>query len=342
MLRDRFLWVSFQIEDICEQQTDENIVRILYNLPKNMNETYERILAKIIDQGKSETAGKVFRWVATAKRPLYLEKIREAIAIEPLQQHMKPERLLNDVSQITSWCRNLIILDEEDRSVRFAHHSTKQFFLYSLRNPCLHEFHMNMRYFDHYVASVCVTYLNFSDFDRQLTRSTVRKVEVEMSDILKASLVNSPVSAFYISLLKLEKIKRSKSAQKFDLSSVSSYAKLDPKAASIRILQSQYRFLAYAREYWLVHSKDFTPDTPTWNLWTCLVESKDSLAEKPWVMTEWTNHSRIISRWIVENNHYALLSIWLPILPANGLKDFTDVTRFTKAHEEHLCVDCRN
>lgn len=319
-----FLWVYFQIEEICEQQTDEGILRILHNLPKNMNETYERILAKIIDQGKSETAGKVFRWVATVKRPLYLEEIREAIAVEPLQQYMKPERLLNDIGQITSWCRNLIILDEEDQSIRFAHHSTKQFFLNSPFHSRLQEFYINMRDFNHYVGSVCVTYLNFSDFERQLTKGIVREAEVESIDMLKASLASNPDSAFSRSIFKLDKFWRFKSGHRFDLSCMSSYANLDHKAGLIRTLQSQYAFLAYAREHWLAHSSEFTPDTITWNLWESLVEGKKPLADRPWTMTEWKNHSRSISQWIVEKNHYALLSVWfssLPIIEHNYLTE---------------------
>lgn len=280
-----------------------------------MNETYERNLAKIIDQGKSETAGKVFRWVATVKRPLYLEEIREALAIKPCQQYMEPERLLNDVSRITSWCRNLIILDEEDHSIRFAHHSTMQFFLHSHSNPLLNEFHIDVPDFDQHVGSVCVTYLNFSDFETQLSTTAMRGVEFESIDILKASLVSNPDSAFARSIFKLDKFWRSKSAEKFHLSSLYSYANEDHKSTLIRKFQSQYAFLAYAREYWLAHSSEFTPDTATWNLWKNLVDSENSLAERPWTMTEWKNRSRGISRWIVENNHCALLRVWISDLP---------------------------
>lgn len=280
-----------------------------------MTETYERNLAKIIDQGMSETAGKVFRWVATVKRPLFLEEIREALAITPGQQYMEPERLLNDVSRITSWCRNLIILDEEDHSIRFAHHSTMRFFLHSHCNPLLNEFHIDVPEFDQHVGSVCVTYLNLSDFEKQLSTTATRGVEFESIDVLKASLVSNPDSAFARSIFKLDKFWRFKSAQKFDLSSLYSYAKEDHKHTMIRKFQSQFAFLAYAREYWLAHSSEFTPDTATWNLWKNLVDSKNSMAERPWTMTEWKNHSRGISRWIVENNHSALLRVWLSDLP---------------------------
>lgn len=288
-----------------------------------MNETYERILVKIIDQGKSEIAGNVFRWVAAVKRPLNLDEIREAMAIKPCQQYMKSELLLNDISKITSWCRNLIVLDEEDQSIRFAHHSTMQFFLHSLSNPRLQAFHINVTDFDHHVGSICVTYLNFSDFERQLSKGATRKVEVESNDIVKAALLSNPDSAFARSIFKLDKFWWSKSAQKFDMSSLSSYAKPDP-AGWNRKVQTQYAFLAYAREYWLAHSSEFNLETATWKLWKNLVESENSMAERPWAMTEWRSQSRSISQWIVENNHYALLSLWLSALTISEQKYLAD------------------
>lgn len=314
-MKARFLWVFFQIQDICEQHTDEGIREILRDLPKDMNKTYERVLAKILDQGNSEIAGKVFRWVATVKRPLHLEEIREAMGIKPLQQYMEPERLLNNVTQITSWCRNLIILDEEDLSVRFAHHSTMQFFLHFLNNPRLQEFHINMPDFDHHVGSVCVTYLSLSDFETTLAKNAAREVEVnvESIDILKASLACNPDSAFAKSIFKFDKFWRSRPAKKFELSSLYSYTKPN----SLGKIEHQYAFLAYAREYWLAHSSEFTPEEATWKLWKNLLHNKSPLAKRPWSMTEWTNRARSISKWIVENNHYALFSVWFSGLPVS-------------------------
>lgn len=160
---------------------------------------------KIVDQGKPEIARNVFRWVAAVKRPLNLDEIREAMAIKPCQQYMKSELLLNDISKITSWCRNLIVLDEEDQTIQFAHHSTMQFFLHSLSNPRLQAFHINVTDFDHHVGNICVTYLNFSDFERQLSKGATRKVEIESNDIAKAALLSNPDPAFARSILKLDK-----------------------------------------------------------------------------------------------------------------------------------------
>lgn len=315
----RFLWVFFQIEDICEQETDEDIRKVLRNLPRNLNDTYERILTKIVKQRKSEIAGKVFRWVFTVKRPLSLGEIREALGVEPYQQHMKTDRLLNNVDQIIGWCKNLVMIDEEDQGIRFAHHSVREFLVRGVFNVTLYDFHFNIADFDHYVGEICVTYLNFSDFETQVIKFTEqRKLEVDPIDILNASIASDRSSNFFGSPIKLTRFWRSKIGQRYDLANLSLYAKADNIITPFHSLFSKYAFLMYACQYWLIHSARFTPDTPkAWKLWKHLIESHNALVEKPWVESDWANRSNKISKWIVENDHYPLLSIWISLnIPA--------------------------
>src|SRR5271168_4308915 len=73
----RFLWVAFEIEDICAQQSDEDIRKVIRDLPKDLPEIYERILARIDRAGTAEIAQKIFKWVASVRRPLSPEELRE-------------------------------------------------------------------------------------------------------------------------------------------------------------------------------------------------------------------------------------------------------------------------
>jgi len=93
----RFLWVFFQIQNICEQKRDADIRRAIRNLPKDLPETYERILRKIEDSGTSLIAQRVFKWAAAAKRPLSVEEMREAIVVEPCQPSRDPSLVLTDI-----------------------------------------------------------------------------------------------------------------------------------------------------------------------------------------------------------------------------------------------------
>lgn len=244
-----------------------------------------------------------------------LDEIREAIGIEPYQQCMNTKRLLNDVSQIAYWCKNLVMIDEEDQGIRFIHHSVRQFLIQGASDPGLHEFRINIAEFDHYVGEICVTYLNFSDFETQVIKFTEKTLpEVDLMNIPNASVALDRGSHLYGSITKLTKFWRSKTRQRYDLSRLSPYAKADDSITSIQSLQSKYAFLVYACHHWLVHSARFTPDTPkAWKLWKQLIESNNPLAEKPWTASEWANCSEKVSKWIVENNHYPLLTIWATI-----------------------------
>ena len=93
------------------------------DLPKDLPETYERALARINSAGTAKSAQKIFRWIAAAKRPLSLEELREAIAIQPCQPSLNSEALENDINRLVPYCGNLIVFDEEDQVVQFAHHT---------------------------------------------------------------------------------------------------------------------------------------------------------------------------------------------------------------------------
>lgn len=76
-----FLWVYFQLNDLCEASSDSIIRETLRNLPHGLIETYARILKKInVSSLKSDVARKVFKWAACATRPLEIEEMQEAIA----------------------------------------------------------------------------------------------------------------------------------------------------------------------------------------------------------------------------------------------------------------------
>ncbi len=109
----RSLWVSFQIEEICAQATDDDIRKAIRSLSKDLPEIYERALFKIQSNRKAEMTTKMFRWVAAAKRPLSFLELHEAIAIEGFQECSKPSQLVNDYKEMVPWCANLLVQDEE-------------------------------------------------------------------------------------------------------------------------------------------------------------------------------------------------------------------------------------
>lgn len=121
LIHRRFLWVFFQIEEICSQTSDDEIRQKIRTLPKDLLETFRRALQKIIANQKADVAAKMFRWVAAAKHPMSLLEIREAIAIKPCEKDLRIGQLVNDIDQMVSWCEDLLVLDEEEHLLQFAH-----------------------------------------------------------------------------------------------------------------------------------------------------------------------------------------------------------------------------
>ena len=258
--------------------------------------------------GNAKLAKKVFSWVATAKRPLLLEELREAIAIEPFQLYSDRERLVNNMSQIVSCCENLIVLDEQDRTVQFTHQTVKMFLLDSFRDQANANFHFEQRKTDHYVGEICVTYLNFNDFKRKLIRKGPSLPTPEA--ILRASLsvgLNSTSKSVWKRVAWFREHRKGSNTNPVH---VFTGTALRNNLEALREMQMEHPFLSYAAEYWLHHCADFKrAKTQTWHLWEELLLSEEQPAELPWEHSEWLQRTRTIRRWICDHEHVALFSL---------------------------------
>jgi type II secretory pathway predicted ATPase ExeA len=91
-----FLWVALQIQSLCDMRTDQAIQDALANLPKDLSETFSRILHKSGRVGQPYQT-KILELVVAAYRPLTIHELREALSVVPGDTDWTPSRLLNDV-----------------------------------------------------------------------------------------------------------------------------------------------------------------------------------------------------------------------------------------------------
>ncbi|KAJ7202002.1 hypothetical protein B0H12DRAFT_1287053, partial [Mycena haematopus] len=84
----------------------------------------QRIDAQIEEDQK--TAHSTITWVANAKRPLTIEELRVALAIEPGMRQLNEENLM-DIDLILSVCAGLVIVDKESSIVRLVHYTTQEY-----------------------------------------------------------------------------------------------------------------------------------------------------------------------------------------------------------------------
>ena len=126
----RFHWVRCQLDTISECTTEKAIELALTLLPKDINETYERILLKIIGRGEdiANTAETILTWLVGAVRPLTLSELEEAIMVEPDMVELNTSSRLIDSSDILTICGSLVeeFLDENGLSiVRLSHYTVR-------------------------------------------------------------------------------------------------------------------------------------------------------------------------------------------------------------------------
>lgn len=276
-----FLWVAFQIEDLCRQKSDAEIRHTLKTLPKDLPEPYQRALSRIIKDGNQKLANQIFRWVATAKRPLRLEELREAIAVVPGDEFLDRERLVNNADSLTTSCGDLIVSDDEDVVVQFVHHTVQEFLISKDYQIMANSFHFDLSEVDLIAGEIYVTYLNFNDFKRQLIPRQRPIPIIQPSNILESpALTGQGRMAEYG--LKFARIVAKRSKTKFDivrhLDTIASLERDD----SLQ-LQVQYAFLAYARSFWLSNTKTFSKAAPAMmNIWRQLITTNHQVAPQPW------------------------------------------------------------
>jgi ankyrin repeat protein len=307
LIIDRFLWVVFQLDSICSQETDESIVSTLQSLPKDLPETFDRILRKLEQSKVADPRLRrvIFEVVAAAQRPLTLEELNDAISVVPGETAWNVKKLVNDMHKMLDYCGSLLVVDEEYLTVHFAHHSVKQHLLSNPTDPNVEQYRVRSLEADLTLGEICVTYLNFEVFNTQLTKTKA---------IPQSQSINLP------SAILSGTLPRSKTANKIALRLLK--ARGDTKydilpqlqeAASLtrepnKQMQQEYSFLSYAQEYWLFHSKRFERSREkSYSLWRRLVTGSVSTVKLPWAPENWANLGFALLRWMVRNEHGALL-----------------------------------
>ena len=131
----RFRWVFCQLETL-RHTFPRNLRLVLEELPKSLDETYERML-KGISEGHQEYARRLLHCLTVAIRPLYVEELAEILAFElNMGQGGIPKfhadwRWKDQEYAVLSTCSSLISIVDNNGSqvVQFSHFSVKEFLM---------------------------------------------------------------------------------------------------------------------------------------------------------------------------------------------------------------------
>ncbi|KAJ7747665.1 ankyrin repeat-containing domain protein [Mycena maculata] len=123
-----FLLAKLHIESLSTKPTVKGVREALANLPKNLQHTYDNAMKRINEQNPEdrEIALSALTWVANAKRPLSVQELREALAIEPGATRLDVDNIL-DIEIILSVCAGLVITDAKVSVVRLVHYTAQDY-----------------------------------------------------------------------------------------------------------------------------------------------------------------------------------------------------------------------
>lgn len=122
-----------------------------------LDDAYGEALRRIDGQldGDRELAKKVLSWITFAKRPLTTAEICCALAVEPGEEELDPQNML-DVEDLVSVCAGLVVVDPESAIIRLVHHTMQEYF-----ERVHHAWYPAGQL---QIAVTCLEYLSFSAF----------------------------------------------------------------------------------------------------------------------------------------------------------------------------------
>ena len=251
---------------------------------------------------------RIFQILTAAQRPLTTEELRHAASVIPGMVAWDPKNLINDITKAIDACGSLLIVDEEESTVQFAHHSVKQHLLSSPTASSVGEFHVNLKEADVRLGEICVTYLSLDVFSLQVQKPH-RNLQIEPINIPSAISPSSSTHSKLINraAIRLLKARRRPSKTNFDFQyHVQKAANTTHESGG----EQAFTFLSYARDYWLHHSRNFekasVSEEKTLSLWAHHIKGAPSLI-LPWAPESLGDFGPLLLNWILHNQHGALL-----------------------------------
>lgn len=306
MHSSRFLWVTLQLDSIFPSHsrtvvTYEQILNLIYNLPKDLPEAFERALEEIIDGHYGDSIMKI---VMAAQSPLTLDELRVALTVVPGDPVWYPAKTPADATQLIALCGgNLLEVDEEDGKVRFIHYSVVKHLHQTTKNPRTAMYHFSPEEADILVGAICVTFLNMRIFDTDVTATSKFTGEQLAEKVIGAASHQKPLLT-HLAHHFMKKSRHQPTPTDFDIGRLMA----EIQAASM-VKFDPHCFQGYAVSSWLSHSGAFEREDPlcmkVWHLWLGLLWGHVKVATLPFQNP--AEESWPALSWALMNHHQPLV-----------------------------------
>ncbi|TPR07789.1 uracil-xanthine permease family protein [Aspergillus niger] len=166
-----FRWMDCQLQTLRRCATPQAVQKALKNLPKSLEEHYTMAISKL-DESNRMSVKNLLRWVAFALRPLSLDEVTSAIAINVDREHtpsidedlelLDPESFIDSCSSLVStYCGGDETKGTQDVYIKLAHFTVREFLTSDaiLGSSCS-DFFMDIRLSHAFLASCSLAYFH--------------------------------------------------------------------------------------------------------------------------------------------------------------------------------------
>ncbi|KAK2802447.1 hypothetical protein FQN51_004510 [Onygenales sp. PD_10] len=151
-----FRWVKCQLDELNRLRTDGAIKAALRGLPRDLDETYERIIRRIPELD-APLARQALLWLVHSCRPLTLSELAEGAVLAIGIRTLNPEDKLRDPEDILEICGSLVSVD--GNKVVLAHNSVRDYLISTRAQNNLPTFYLPESICLPELATLCLTYL---------------------------------------------------------------------------------------------------------------------------------------------------------------------------------------
>lgn len=123
-----------QLDRIWSERTVTHIIKALESLPTKLESTFQETLHRIRNQTKqdSELGIKILQWLSRSKRPLKVDELRQALAVEWLDGEdpatdFDSNNLL-DPESLIDVCGGLVFIEPASQIIKLAHFTLEEYF----------------------------------------------------------------------------------------------------------------------------------------------------------------------------------------------------------------------
>ena len=285
----RFLWVKLQIEQLCENLTEEEALQSLQHLPQDLNATYSQIMSKLFNSRngtwRMSTLRKLLPWMLCARRPLKLVELLEAYAIEISNNYSDARRIPNDAENLLQAFGSLACYNKHTKTVMFVHRSAKDFFLdgsfriCELADGASIPWEINISQAENEVGELCTMYLLLPDFqmDANENPNNSNSETTEQTPWRR----NMVVKTLYNVIFSVTGTRTTvSSGNEIEMEKKMYLKSMAPPPAA---LQERYALLEYTASNWAVHASKLDFQSQVWSDFRTLVfERKLVFDFKPW------------------------------------------------------------